>query len=114
MRQPPQTNLTITMTAEHEDITPEQAEKEYGYHEGFAKAVRGVMARAQAPWGWCTIKVTAKIGEFEANAYLGGCSYEGPEDFITSDCVDANGKSVGGYFDDMVKDAIKELKDKLR
>jgi hypothetical protein len=53
-------------------------------------------------WSWCTVCVVATIGEYEGRAYLGGCSYEGEDDFKT-----------GGYWESMKDDALSELKAEL-
>lgn len=50
-------------------------------------------------WAWCVAKVTAKWGEFEASEYLGCCSYDSKEDFM----------SPGGYYDDMKAEALESL-----
>ena len=55
-------------------------------------------------WAWCVAKVTAKWGDFEASDYLGCCSYESKEDFM----------SPGGYYDDMKHEALRELNIKIR
>jgi len=55
-------------------------------------------------WSWCVAKVTAKWGEFEASEYLGYCSYESKEDFM----------SPGGYYDDMKAEALHSLNEKIR
>lgn len=54
-------------------------------------------------WAWCSVKVSATYGGFEGVDYLGGCSYASEKDFRTP----------GGYFDDMVNEALRDLADKL-
>lgn len=49
-------------------------------------------------WAWCSVKVTATLGEFEGTAYLGACSYKSEADFVK-----------GGYYDDMCDEALDEL-----
>ncbi len=49
-------------------------------------------------WAWCCVKVTAKWNGFEGVDYLGGCSYDGDEDF-----------KKGGYWPDMKHEALAEL-----
>jgi hypothetical protein len=49
-------------------------------------------------WGWCEVVVKARIGSLEGFAHLGNCSYEDAEDF-----------KVGGYYPQMVEEAIAEL-----
>ena len=50
-------------------------------------------------WAWARVRVVAKCGGFEGDTYLGGCCYEGEEDF----------KKDGGYFKQMCDDAKEEL-----
>ncbi len=50
-------------------------------------------------WAWCMVRVRAFWKGLEANDYLGCCSYLGEADFRTP----------GGYFDDMVSNTIDEL-----
>jgi hypothetical protein len=50
-------------------------------------------------WAWCTIKISVSYGGLTANDYLGACSYESEKDFVLG----------GGYYDDMVTTALKEL-----
>lgn len=54
-------------------------------------------------WAWCIVRVTARLGQFEGVAYLGGCSYEDAEDF-----------KKGGYFEQMKKEALDDLKETLK
>ncbi len=55
-------------------------------------------------WAWCWVRVTARVeieGEvFLGTASLGGCSYENEEDF----------KATSGYYEDLKKEAIEDLK----
>jgi|SRR6516162_7466093 hypothetical protein len=71
--------------------------------EGFAGAVREVMKEADGIWGWCDVKVTARLGELEGVAYLAQCSYHNEEEF----------KQEGGFYEDMVETAIHELQKKI-
>jgi hypothetical protein len=50
-------------------------------------------------WAWCTIHVSATIGEFSGHDYLGGCSYKNGEEFMKE----------GGYYEDMKSEAIDRL-----
>ena len=54
-------------------------------------------------WAWASVEVRAEFRGLSASTYLGECSYDSEEDFRAS----------GGYFDDMVAEAIKELNDKI-
>ena len=55
------------------------------------------------PWAWCTVKVTAKLGAYQGDDYLGGCSYKSEEEFRT--------ESV--YFEDMKETARRDLVGRL-
>jgi len=50
-------------------------------------------------WVWAAVTVVAAWGSFEGRAHLGCCSYADEEDF----------RQPGGYFDDMVEEALEEL-----
>ena len=50
-------------------------------------------------WAWAAVTVIVAWGSFEGRAYLGCCSYADENDF----------KQPGGYFDDMVAEALDEL-----
>lgn len=98
----------ITVKAAKDDVSPEKLAKLHNYAPGFADSVKRVKEKAEGQWGWCTVDVTAsyKHGDktFEATESMGGSSYYNEADFIVN----------SGYFDDMVKRAIADLKIKLR
>jgi len=50
-------------------------------------------------WAWAMVTVTVSWGPFSASDHLGCCSYANEEDF----------RQPGGYFDDMVDEALEEL-----
>ena len=50
-------------------------------------------------WAWAAVTVTVSWGPFSASDHLGCCSYADEEDF----------RQPGGYFDDMVDEALEEL-----
>jgi hypothetical protein len=56
-------------------------------------------------WAWCTVKVTARLKGTEVAGwdFLGGCSYESEAEF----------KTPGGYYDDMMSEAKADLIKKL-
>lgn len=55
-------------------------------------------------WAWCDVTVTAHWDEFEGTSdWLGGCSYTGEEQF----------REPGGYFDDMKREALLRLNQRL-
>lgn len=87
--------VVITIEAEEEMESPERAERNAS--PGYAEAVREIKKTADGRWGWCSVKVEAKIGEKVGTTYLGNCSYYSAQDFIDS-----------GYFEGMVKDAIAD------
>lgn len=54
-------------------------------------------------WAWCTVVVKARWGQFTGLAVLGCCSYEDEHDF----------KVEGGYYLDLVDEALDDLNEKL-
>jgi hypothetical protein len=96
------TKIVITLDTEKENETPEHSEKVTHSAPGYAKAVREIMKTAEGRWGWCTVRVTAKVGKSEATSYLGNCSYKNAEDFIAE----------GGYFEQMAREAVEEASEK--
>lgn len=54
-------------------------------------------------WAWCVVTVTAEYNGYTGKDHLGACSYKNEEDF----------KTPGGYYDDMVENAIDELNDNI-
>lgn len=55
-------------------------------------------------WAWATVCVTAEWEGQRETTYLGCCCYEGEEEF----------RQEGGYFDDMVDEAISNLNRRLQ
>lgn len=55
-------------------------------------------------WAWATVAVIVTWGPFEGRAYLGCCSYTDEDDF----------RQPGGYFDDMLVEALEELNGTVR
>jgi hypothetical protein len=55
-------------------------------------------------WAWAAVTVVVAWGSFEGRAHLGCCSYADEDDF----------REPGGYFDDMVEEAIEELNRTVR
>jgi hypothetical protein len=49
-------------------------------------------------WAWCCVKVTAEYKGIKGSDYLGGCSYNSKEDFMSD-----------GYYADMKIQAYDEL-----
>jgi hypothetical protein len=50
-------------------------------------------------WAWCVVRVTAKWGDYEGHAYLGGCSYRDEREFTHPD----------GYYPQMKAEALEDL-----
>lgn len=99
--------LTIKLKAVKSFETPEEAEKRAKFSPGYAAGVRATMKTAEAPWGWCDVCLDATIEvasqKFLAQATLGCSSYHSEADFISN----------SGYFDDMLKDVVADLKEQL-
>lgn len=94
--------ITIKIEAFPEDITPEKAQQISGYAPDFAESVRKAQKKSEAPWGWCSVRVTVKRKKGQrkgrGEAWLGQCSYQNEQDFIEN----------SGYFYDLVKEAISK------
>jgi len=70
--------------------------------ESFDREVEhNILCRLQQDdvWAWAAVTVIVAWGSFEGRAYLGCCSYADENDF----------KQTGGYFDDIVAEALDEL-----
>jgi hypothetical protein len=50
-------------------------------------------------WAWAAVTVIVTWGPFQGTAHLGCCSYADENDF----------RQPGGYFDDLVAEALEEL-----
>ena len=55
-------------------------------------------------WAWAAVSVVVAWGPFEASAHLGCCSYADESDF----------RQPGGYFDDMIAEALDEVNRSVR
>lgn len=101
--------ITITISCQIEDESPEHSEKATGSAPGYAEAVREQMKTAEGRWGWCSVlvKATAEKGtrsvDKEGRAYLGNCSYQSAEDFALH----------SGYLPQMIEEAIQDMLPKL-
>lgn len=91
---------TFTVHAEKEDISPKASMAGCSKEEidNFVAAVKGQQKKSRT-WGWCCVRVTAKYGSYEGNAYLGCCSYTSKEDFIEN----------SGYYKQLCDDALSLL-----
>jgi hypothetical protein len=54
-------------------------------------------------WAWASVEVQATWEGFSGRDYLGACSYKDEEDF-----------KADGYYEDMCKEALKDLNDEIR
>lgn len=100
-------SITIKLHAEAETVTPKDAEKQNKYCNGFADTVTKTKKEATAPWGWCTVVVTAEYTHnkkvYMGTATIGLCSYLNELDFVYN----------SGYYTDLVKEALDDLKKQL-
>ena len=100
--------VEIKLTIEQDDVSEmnfDSGEPEKDgelQHELYKRLSRG------DTWAWCTVTVTASWGgwvgstRWVGSTSLGGCSYEDEEDF-----------RKGGYYNDMVEEAVNDLNQKL-
>lgn len=91
----------VRVLAEPDDI-PVEGNALLSGDDNFDREVeRNIMYRLQQAdiWAWAAVTVVVAWGSFESRAYLGCCSYADEEDFT----------QLGGYFDDMVAEALDEL-----
>jgi len=70
-----------------------------------ARIAAEILARLETDdaWAWATVRVSVAFDGFEADEYLGGCSYADETDFRTP----------GGYFDDMRDAVLDEIVERL-
>ena len=54
-------------------------------------------------WAWCVVQVRVEFDFLASDQYLGGCSYESKAKFI----------EPGGYYDDMVNEAIEDIANQI-
>lgn len=54
-------------------------------------------------WAWCRVVVNVWWGDFDASASIGACSYDDEADFC----------QPGGYFDDLVDEALEDLNEQI-
>lgn len=92
-----QDEVTISIIPEDEDFTPNDGM----YADGFAESV-AEMVDEHGLWGWCSVNVQVEFAGLTGNAYLGGCSYKGEDDF--KQC---------GYYEDMVNEAMQDLQSQV-
>lgn len=54
-------------------------------------------------WAWCSVRVSAVFQDFRGTDHLGCCSYKSEAEF----------RMPGGYFEDMVQNALEDLNQEL-
>lgn len=92
--------VLFSIDPEAEHMSPSDGHFELPDGSPDTEVIDDIIKRAEHnEWAWCSVKVTAKWGGFEGNAYLGGCSYEDEDDF-----------AKGGYLPQMQDEAVAELK----
>jgi hypothetical protein len=98
-------DVTFTVECEPEDIPVEGNALASGDDEADREAEQWVYDQLDAgnEWAWCTVKVTARWGDFEGVDYLGCCSYRSEEDFAAGD----------GYLPQMKQEALADLNRRL-
>ena len=93
--------VTIRLKAEPE-FTPVEGNASASGDDAFDQKVEhSILSRLQQDdiWAWAMVTVTVSWGPFSASDHLGCCSYADEEDFC----------QPGGYFDDMIDEALGEL-----
>jgi hypothetical protein len=94
-------DLEITVTARQDHI-PVRGNAMASGDDALDKQVEDeIIARLNSGdvWAWASVCVKVTYLGLEAEEYLGGCCYEGENDFIKN----------SGYYDDMVAAAIDDL-----
>jgi len=88
--------VTFSLTAEPEDLAPD-----FDFGDGTNERI--LTEAEHNVWAWASVTVSASWGGFTGNAYLGGCNYADAADF-----------RVDGYFEDMLKEALKDLLSEIK
>jgi hypothetical protein len=93
--------IAIRLTAEPEFIPVEGNAMASGDDVFDHEVEHNILSRLEQGdvWAWAMVTVTVSWGPFSASDHLGCCSYADEEDF----------RQPGGYFDDMVDEALEEL-----
>lgn len=87
------------------DILPIEgafASGDEGFDNSVVKEIKERLSRGDV-WAWADVEVKVSWEHWSASAYLGACSYENEEDF-----------KKDNYYHQLVKDALKELNDRLK
>lgn len=93
--------VTIRLEAEPEFVPVEGNAMASGDDAFDREVEQGILNRINLGdvWAWAMVTVTVSWGPFSASDHLGCCSYTDEKDFC----------QPGGYFDDMVYEALAEL-----
>jgi hypothetical protein len=92
---------TIRVLAEPDEVPVEGNACASGDNAFDQEVEQGILARLEQGdvWAWAAVTVIVTWASFEARTHLGCCSYDSEDDF----------KQHGGYFDDMVAEALDDL-----
>ena len=93
--------VSVCIQAEPE-LIPVEGNASASGDDAFDREVEhNILCRVQQGdvWAWGAVTVTVTWGPFSASDHLGCCSYVDEDDF----------RQPGGYFDDMVDQALEEL-----
>ena len=92
---------TIRVLAEPDHIPVEGNACASGDDDFDREVEHNILCRLQQGdiWAWAAVTVVVTWGSFEGRDHLGCCSYADENDF----------RQPGGYFDDMVFEALDEL-----
>lgn len=105
MRTLTRADVTITVYAEVDELPIEGNAMASGDNEADREAEQWIRDQLDQGniWAWAAVTVTVAWEGFEASDHLGACSYKSEEDF----------REPGGYFDQMVNEALDELNDRV-
>ena len=97
---------TIRVLAEPDPVPVEGNACVSGDDDFDREVEHNILCRLQQDqvWAWAAVTVIVAWGSFEGREYLGCCSYADENDF----------KQPGGYFDDLVAEALEELNRTIR
>ena len=93
--------VTIRLKAEPEFIPVEGNASASGDDAFDQEVAHNILCRIRQGdvWAWAMVTVTVSWGPFSASDHLGCCSYANEDNF----------RQPGGYFDDMIDEALGEL-----
>ena len=91
---------TIRILAEPDPVPVEGNACASGDDDFDREVEHNILCRIQDDvWAWAAVTIVVAWGSFKGRACLGCCSYADENDF----------RQPGGYFDDMVAEALDEL-----